>query len=50
MKKQLSAMAGIQDISGYFLIDDHDGDYHFCWQICENKIMESEQQSIMFNK
>ncbi|WP_366290582.1 hypothetical protein [Paenibacillus sp. AN1007] len=43
-------MANIQDVTGYFLIDDHDGDYHLCWQIYENKIVESEQQNIVFNK
>lgn len=50
MKKQLSEMANIEDITGYFLIDDHDGEYHLCWQISDNKIIESEQENIVFNK
>ncbi len=38
------------DISGYFLIDDYDGEKKFCWQIVDGKFLETPQGEILFNK
>ncbi|MEN1988185.1 hypothetical protein [Paenibacillus hubeiensis] len=50
MRKQLSEMAAISDITGYFLIDDHDGEKNLCWQISGHKLIKNEQENITFNK
>ncbi|MCI1694298.1 hypothetical protein [Aneurinibacillus aneurinilyticus] len=50
IKAQLTAIAKInQDITGFFLIDDHDGENKFCWQLLNGSLIETEQGIVIFN-
>lgn len=51
IKKQVEEIAKLNlDITGYFLIDDHDGENKVCWQIFSGKLIETEQGEILFNR
>jgi len=50
IKEQISQIAIIPDITGYFLVDDHEGDRKLCWQIVDQALIQTEQTNILFNK
>ncbi|GED12592.1 hypothetical protein [Aneurinibacillus migulanus] len=51
IKKQVVAIAKVNpEITGYFLIDDHDGEKKVCWQVFDGNLVETEQGKILFNQ
>jgi hypothetical protein len=51
IKKQLDEIAKLNsDLTGYFLIDDHDGEKKMCWQIFGGKLVETKQGEVLFNQ
>ncbi|WP_217560327.1 hypothetical protein [Paenibacillus sp. GbtcB18] len=49
IKQQISKIAIIPEITGYFLIDDHEGEKKICWQVFDGHFVETEQINILFN-
>lgn len=49
IKEQISEIAVIPEITGYFLIDDHEGEQKLCWQVFDGHLVETEQVNIKFN-
>lgn len=49
IREQIYKIAEIKELTGFFLLDDHEGEMKKCWQISHGNFVETEQVNILFN-